>query len=61
MKTPAQLDDEFVKTPEGVVSYSYAERVSICVESQMSLQEARRVAAADEQRRGAGWYIPGRK
>ncbi len=54
-------DDEYIRTPQGVVSYSYEERVAIMVESGATLEEARAQAAREEQRRAAGGYVPGKR
>jgi hypothetical protein len=48
---PPNFETGDLYTPEGWVPHSYAERVSICLESGMTLREARRVASEDEARR----------
>lgn len=53
----SKQDDEYVKTPEGVVSYAYAERVAVMLESGATLAEAQAQAAREEQARACG-YVP---
>jgi hypothetical protein len=59
--TSKRPDDEYVRTPTGVVSVSYLERVAICmIDGGLSEQEARRIAAFEESQRAVD-YVPGEK
>jgi hypothetical protein len=48
-------DDEYITTPYGVVPLSYLERIAIVMESGGTLQEARRIAAAELAASGCSW------